>query len=183
VTDAAADHRALEVLVENRHAFLRFLERRVGDRATAEDILQDAFGRAVNHLADLRDDESATAWFYRILRNAVTDHYRRKDSSRRALEALARELDHVDEGSELHGAVCACVARLAATLKPEYASALKSIEVEGMPVSAFAAEQGISPNNAAVRVHRARLALKKQVMASCGACAERGCTDCGCRHP
>ena len=174
---------ALQVLVENRHAFLRFLERRVGDRAAAEDILQDAFGKAVHRLDTLRDEESATAWFYRMLRNAVIDHYRRGDASRRALDAFAAELEQVDPGSEVHGAVCACVGRLASTLKPEYAEALKSIEVEGVPVSAFAEQQGISANNAAVRVHRARLALKKQVMSSCGACAERGCTDCGCRQP
>lgn len=30
-------------LLENQRAFLRYLERRVGDRALAEDILQDAF--------------------------------------------------------------------------------------------------------------------------------------------
>ena len=34
------------VLLENHRAFLRYLERRVGDRTLAEDILQDAF--AVN---------------------------------------------------------------------------------------------------------------------------------------
>lgn len=171
---------ALQALVENRHAFLRFLEKRVGDRATAEDLLQDAFGRAVDRVSDLRDQESATAWFYRMLRNAVIDHYRRRDASRRGLESLARELEHVQAGTELHGAVCACVGRLARTLRPEYAEALAVIEVEGVPVSAFAAEHGISANNAAARVHRARRALKKRVLSSCGACAERGCADCGC---
>jgi Sigma-70 region 2 len=34
---------ALDALVENHRAFLRYLERRVGDRDLAEDILQDAF--------------------------------------------------------------------------------------------------------------------------------------------
>src|SRR6185436_11394196 len=136
-------------LVENRHAFLRFLERRVGDRATAEDLLQDAFGRAVERVGDVRDQESVVAWFYRLLRNAVVDHYRRKDASRRALEALARELDHEQPGTELHDAVCACVGRMAATLKPEYAEALRAIEVEDVPVAAFAAREGITPNNAA----------------------------------
>jgi len=42
---------ALEALVENRHLFLRFLESRVGDRATAEDILQEGFGRAAGRVA------------------------------------------------------------------------------------------------------------------------------------
>jgi len=37
----------LTVLVENQRAFLRYLEGRVGDRALAEDILQEAFARVV----------------------------------------------------------------------------------------------------------------------------------------
>ena len=49
-------------LVENHRAFLRFLAPRVGSREAAEDILQAAFGRAVAHADELRD-ESAVAWF------------------------------------------------------------------------------------------------------------------------
>ena len=38
---------ALEALLENHRAFLSYLERRVGDHALAEDILQDAFAKVV----------------------------------------------------------------------------------------------------------------------------------------
>jgi len=44
-----------------------------------------------------------------------------------------------------------------------------------------AAASGISENNAAVRVHRARQALRKQVQLTCGACATHGCVDCRCQ--
>jgi len=171
----------LEALVQNRHLFLRFLEKRVGDRATAEDILQEGFGRAAARIEDLREGDSVTAWFFRILRNAVVDHYRRHAASQRALEAFGRELEKAQPGTDVHDAVCQCVTRLAATLKPEYAEALARIEIEGVSVAAFAAEQGITANNAAVRVFRARQALRKQVLQSCGACAAAGCGDCHCR--
>lgn len=58
--------------------FLSFLSPRVEDRATAEDILQFAYLKAMEHGSEIRDDESTVAWFYRILRNAITDHYRRR---------------------------------------------------------------------------------------------------------
>lgn len=168
-------------LVDNHREFLRFLARRVGDEATAEDILQEAFARGLDKLGALRDDESAVAWFYRSLRNAVVDHHRRKGASARALTAFADELGEAAEpGEETRGAVCQCVARLAETLKPEYADALQRIEVQGASVKDFAAERGISSNNAAVRIFRAREALRKQVAASCGTCAEHGCLDCSC---
>ena len=77
--------------------------------------------------------------------------------------------------------VCRCVSRLAETLKPEYADALRRIEVDGISVTSFADERGISKSNAAVRVFRAREALRRQVAASCGTCAEHGCLACTCK--
>ena len=78
--------------------------------------------------------------------------------------------------------ICACVSRLAATLKPEYAEALEAIEVAGTPVTTFAKQKGLSSSNAGVRVFRAREALKKRVIESCGTCAEHGCLNCTCKH-
>ncbi|KYG09028.1 RNA polymerase subunit sigma-70 [Sorangium cellulosum] len=167
-------------LVESHREFLRFLERKVGNRAVAEDILQDAFVRGIGRIDSLRNDESATAWFYRTLRNAVVDHFRRKGASERAMAALAAELDEVAEPQVEQRAVCQCVRALAGTLKPEYAAALQRVEVDGLSVQAFAEEASITANNAAVRLFRAREALRKQVAASCGTCADHGCLDCSC---
>ena len=69
---------------------------------------------------------------------------------------------------------------LAETLMPEYAAALLAVEVQGMPVKEFATAAGISSNNAAVRVFRAREALRLQVKKCCGACADNQCRDCTC---
>lgn len=173
----------LETLVANHREFLGFLEKRVGSRAVAEDILQDAFVRSVGKLDALDEQESAVAWFYRVLRNAVIDHYRRKGSAARALEGFAAELETRPEATpELASVVCQCVKRLADTLKPEYAEALRRIEVDGVAVKDYADAAGISSGNAAVRVFRAREALRKQVTRSCGTCAEHGCVDCTCKH-
>jgi RNA polymerase sigma factor (sigma-70 family) len=170
------------VLAANHRDFLRFLERRVGDRAEAEDILQKAFVKGMEAAASLREGQSAVAWFYRVLRNAVIDHYRRRGAASRGLTAFAEELDRspLEPGAEMHVAVCNCVRTLADTLKPEYAEALNRVELDGLSVQAYAALLGITPNNAAVRVHRAREALRKRVLASCGTCAEHGCLDCTC---
>ena len=45
--DTAENAAPVATLLENHRAFLRYLERRVGDRALAEDILQDAFAKVV----------------------------------------------------------------------------------------------------------------------------------------
>jgi sigma-70-like protein len=102
----------------------------------------------------------------------------------RALAAFAEELGRYEgPADDTRGAVGGCVARLADTLKPESAEALRRIEVQGVSVKAFAEEQGISSGNAAVRAFRAREALRRQVVASCGACAEHGCLNCDGGEP
>ena len=180
----AATHTAdlLQPLLENHRAFLRYLERRVGDRAAAEDILQDAFAKLVAHPEKAPEDEGIVPWFYRTLRNAGIDHFRRRGAADRAYQAFAQELEVMDTPTEeMRQAICACVSRLAGTLKPEYAEALEDIDVRGTPVKAFAEQRGLSASNAGVRVFRARAALKKRVAQSCGTCAEHGCFDCTCQ--
>lgn len=182
--DTDTDAAPLTTLLENHRTFLRYLERRVGDRALAEDILQEAFAKVVARPELAPNDESIIPWFYRTLRNAAVDQFRRRGAADRAYEAFARELEtHEAPTSEMRGEICACVSRLASTLKPEYAEALEAIEVGGTPVKAFAQAKGLSSSNAAVRVFRAREALKKRVTESCGVCAEHGCVNCTCTQP
>jgi RNA polymerase sigma-70 factor (ECF subfamily) len=181
--DSAEDAAPISTLLENHRAFLTYLERRVGDRALAEDILQDAFAKVVARPAQTPVDESVIPWFYRTLRNAAIDQFRRRGAADRAYEAFARELETHDAPTDDMGAeICACVSRLAGTLKPEYAEALQAIEVAGTPVKTFAEQKGLSSSNAGVRVFRAREALKKRVTESCGTCAEHGCLNCTCKR-
>lgn len=174
--ESIATPQIVEQLVANHREFLAFVQKRVGNAALAEEILQDAFVRSLDKLDTVRD--TAIGWFYRVLRNAIIDHHRRTGAAERRLEALAHEPEPQDE--ELHRVVCKCVAQLADTLKPEYAAALRRIEVDGVSVKDFASEAGITSNNAGVVVFRAREALRKQVARACGTCATHGCLDCTC---
>jgi RNA polymerase sigma-70 factor (ECF subfamily) len=174
----------MRVLVDNHARFLAFLERRVGSPQVAEDILQEAFVRSLDHAESLRSSESAIAWFYRVLRNAIIDHFRRQDTQMRALERFAAETEEAGEmDKELESTVCECVISLIGTLKPEYASALRRVELDGMSVRSYAEEAGITAGNAGVRIHRAREALRKQLARSCGTCLTHGCFDCKCNAP
>ena len=173
---------AIQRLVESHRQFLAFLEKRVESRAVAEDILQSAFVRGLERGAELRDEESAVAWFYRVLRNATIDHYRHRASTERAHEGWGKEvITQEAPAAELQQEICQCVAALVETLKPEYREALRMIDLDEGSLNDLAEKSGITPGNAAVRVHRAREALRKQVRAACGSCAEHGCLDCHCK--
>jgi len=165
----------VETLVANHRRFLSFLEKRVESREAAEDILQDAFVRGLDS-PSLREADSAVAWFYRALHNAVIDHYRRRGAEVKALQATPEP-----EHDEMLDTICACVADLINTLKPEYAQAIQRVDLDGLKPGDYAEEEKITANSARVRLFRAREALKRRVIQSCGTCAEHGCIDCRCK--
>lgn len=179
--DLAVTPAVLDALVENHRRFLAFLRPRMNSNEDAEELLQDAFVRAVDKGKHLRNDESAVAWFYRLLRNALTDYYRRRDVARRALEALSTDAAEPVIEPELEQTVCRCVNLLLTTLKPDQARLLEQVEVEGRRVIDAAQELGISENSASVKLYRARQALKARLEQSCGTCATHGCLDCTCQ--
>lgn len=181
MTATSTSYDVVETLVANHRRFLDYLEKRVESREAAEDILQDAFVRGLD-APSLRKADSAVAWFYRALHNAVVDHYRRRGAEARALEQVAAESsEEVAPDAEMMDAVCSCVDTLLPTLKAEYAEAIRRVELDEVPVRQFAAEKNITPNAAAVRLFRAREALKRRLVQSCGTCADHGCVSCSCR--
>jgi RNA polymerase sigma-70 factor (ECF subfamily) len=174
--------RVVGTLLANHRRFLDFLSAKVGSREDAEEILQDAFVRGVQRAAEIRDGESAVAWFYRLLRNAIVDYYRHRAAGRRALESYARgatEGDFVAD-ADLERAVCACINDLIPNLKPEYADLIRRVDLGEESIGSLADGLGLTAANARVRLHRARAALRKELERSCRTCATHGCLDCSC---
>ena len=121
---------ALDQLLAQQRQFLAFLQRRVSDPELAKDILQTAYLRAFEHQDDFKPSESAVAWFYRLLRNAVIDSYRRRASANKALQAWTHELETAAQPSpDLHNEVCACLHGIVDGLKPEYSEVLRAVEI------------------------------------------------------
>lgn len=179
---------AVKVILDNRSAFKGFLRRHLSSESEAEDLLQQSLLKAIRNADDLVDNEKVTAWFYRILRNSLTDFYRSRAADGRRNDGLLQELVALGEDhqaapdAELMGEVCACMNRLLPALKPEYADLLKRIDLLGEAPAEVATQSGITYNNLMVRLHRARQALRKSLVHTCGACTLHGCLDCTCRH-
>lgn len=175
------DSMIVDRIVAQHAKFAGFLRARVEDPETAEDILQSAYIKAMEHGGEIKDEESTVAWFYRILRNSITDHYRRTAARNRAHDSFVAEAP-VSYETELQQTVCACIGDVLDEMKTEYREAIEEIDVGGMPIAAFAEAHGTSPNNVSVRLHRARKDVAKKLTAVCGTCAEHKCVDCTCRR-
>ena len=173
---------AIEALTLDRERFLAFVRKRVRDRDEAEEVLQGAFAKALERGADIRDDERVVAWFYRLLRNALVDHWRARDVRDRGAAMLRREAGAAAAlpPEDAH-ALCRCFEALLPALPVAQARILRRVDLEDARPVDVAAEEGISPNLAMVRLHRARRTLRRRLEESCGACATHGCLDCSCR--
>jgi len=168
-----------QLLAQNHRQFLAFLRRRVDSDATAEDVLQDAYAKSLAKIDTVRDEDNVVAWFYRVLRNALIDHYRRSGVEKTAYEQLERDAEPSFE-PELRQNICTCVSAILPSLKPEYAEMVSAVELGDRPIVDVAREKGLTANNATVRLHRARAALRRRLVEICGACSAHGCLDCTC---
>ena len=181
--EADVTESALKKLLESRAQFLNFLKKRVSSPDVAEELLQDAFLKSVEKSGDIRDAESIVAWFYRVLRNSVIDHYRSSGRNPQELAGILIDLEKYAQATpDPENEVCQCIRPLLENLKPEYREALTTIDLGDGSLADLASRAGITEGNAAVRVHRARQSMLKQVQMTCGACAEHHCIDCHCKH-
>jgi RNA polymerase sigma-70 factor (ECF subfamily) len=185
----AARAAALAALAADRARFTAFVRRRLGAgrgggaAAEADDLVQQAFARAVEKIGDLRDPARAAAWFYRLLRRLVAGHHAGRALRARRLADLAPALDTATPGE---AAPCGCALGVLDRLPPTYAEMLRRVDLDDEPIAAVAAREGISVNNATVRLHRARHRLRDEVESLCGPGVRRArqaCADCACAAP
>jgi RNA polymerase sigma-70 factor (ECF subfamily) len=176
----------LEALLAHRKSFQGFVRKYVKDAALAEDLVQGSLMRAVMHRQAIRE-ESVISWFYQVLRNAITDHYRSLAAQDRMNQGFRGIKSLEDESAppldEIKDAVCGCMARLLPTLRESYAEVIRRVDFEEEAPKTVAESLGISINNINVRLVRARKALRHMLEQSCGVCATHGaCLNCSCEE-
>jgi RNA polymerase sigma-70 factor (ECF subfamily) len=161
---------------QHRAELLAFVRLRAGHLVDAEDVLQQASVRALAHADNLRDPARGRAWLFRIVRNTLTDQLRAmRGPLHESLDEERMAAVTVEEA-----ATCSCALNLAKSLKPESQAILERAVLEEVPVSSVATELGVTQNNAMVRLHRARRALRELVAERCGTTTLRACLACSC---
>lgn len=151
-------------LVECRQEFFGFFRRRLARPEDAEDALQDFCLKALRAVNSLEDSQKVDAWLGRILRNTLTDHYRRRAARQKGETAFAREpRSEVAPGPEDELSACGYIRDLLPALKPEYGEIIRRVDLEETSRQRVAAELGLTSNNVGVRLHRARRALRHEI--------------------
>jgi RNA polymerase sigma-70 factor (ECF subfamily) len=92
--------RAFEILlVRHRKPLYNFILRYLGDKETAEDLLQEAFMRVIKGAEAYKRQAKFTTWLYTIARNLCVDQTRRRKHRKHA--SLDAPLDASEESGSL----------------------------------------------------------------------------------
>ena len=159
------DRDAFETLL-HRHgpALLRYAVRTTGNRADAEDVVQEAFVAAWKGLDRYDGSSSPRTWLFTILHRRVVDLYRRRgregvhdELSDDTVAALAGGADPFHEASntELVRALDAALRRLPYRQRACWIL----VEVEGLTQPEVARALGMTPDAVRGQLFRARRAL------------------------
>jgi RNA polymerase sigma factor (sigma-70 family) len=166
-------------LLNQLNEFLAFARSRLGDPDLAADAVQDSLLKALKSTGQIQTVDNVRAWFYTILRRTIIDLHRKQRTRAEGAERLELELAPAAD-PDADRIACACLGHLLPTLKPEYATLIRRLDLAGESPEAVSIELAVTRNNLTVRLHRARQQLKERLEASCQMCATHGCLDCTC---
>jgi len=148
-----------ELVVRYRPQVVAFLARRLASAADAEDVAQETFVRAYDHLAGYDPARPFSTWLFAIAKNVAANHaVARTRRDAREHEGGRRE-PAVDERTDASG----IWQRAAAVLHPGPYRVLWLRYAQGMTVREIAAELGRSSVAIKVMLFRARRRLLQEV--------------------
>jgi RNA polymerase sigma-70 factor, ECF subfamily len=143
----------------HRNRLFAYLMRTTGDYYLAGDILQESFTR---YLEKYGEEGQNQALLYTIARNAVVDGHRKQGRDAPLLD----EQEPAPNNPESQMMVREDYRRVLAAmqeLEPEERDILALVVSSGLPYREIARIAGTSEANVKVRVHRARVKLKKMM--------------------
>jgi RNA polymerase sigma-70 factor (ECF subfamily) len=147
-----------ELVVRYRPRLVAFLARRLADAADAEDVAQETFVRAYDHLGRYDSTRPFATWLFAIGKNVAANHTiarTRRDAHERDSCTVGGAVDDGAAASDLWQ-------RAAAILRPDAYRMLWLRYAQGLTVGEIASELGRSAVAVKVMLFRARRRLLKE---------------------
>lgn len=159
------DSRVYEVVFKKYYpSLVVFVERHVGDRDVAKDIVQDIFFKLYERSHSLPEDFNLHAWLYKVGRNAALDHLshlqvvdRHKFLMAEAMLASSEVNEDIDEE------VCRKVNEAIESLPEQCRVVIQLNVVQGKKYEEIAEELGITVNTVRTQVSRGYKKLRERL--------------------
>lgn len=159
---------------------IKYLRRLVGD-ADAEDVAQEAFVKISRSLDGFRGEAQLSTWIYRIAANAAMDHLRKPQAqTKRQISILTLDDNPGDTGDAaltdgdpladtllIRKDMNECIRGLVNDLPDNYREVLALSDLEGFTNAEIADLLGLTIDTVKIRLHRARVQLKKSMDHAC----------------
>lgn len=174
----AGDKAALErLLMTAQDVAYRFSRSVCGGPADAEDVMQDALLKTFRYVRRIRDPHAFRTWLYRTVRNACLMKRRRKAGEPARVLSIDDVLPGADgrvgaavpaagrspEALAANSALRRRLGRALRALPPNYRAIVFLRDMEGLSTKDVAGVLNISESSVKMRLHRARLFLRKQL--------------------
>jgi RNA polymerase sigma-70 factor (ECF subfamily) len=165
-----------EIIRRYERPVFSLVYRMVRDRESAEELAQDTFIKALNHIDRYRPEFKLSSWLFKIANNVAIDHLRKRrlatvsvsgapnaatasEIEATSFEIASREPTALDnmESRELGSAI----ERAIAGLRPEYRSCILMRHVEGRSYEEIATTLDLPLGTVKTYIHRARHELRE----------------------
>jgi RNA polymerase sigma-70 factor (ECF subfamily) len=150
------------------------------DDGEAEDVMQDAYVRAYQHLNQFEGRSSFVTWLTRIaMHEAFARAQRMKrqmslDSEETSLDMSLATAERINpEQNVANGELGAALEAAILALDPKYRSVIMLRDVEEMTTAEAAGALEISEEAVKVRLHRARALVRRALFRQSGQCARQ----------
>jgi len=179
--DAAADAAVAAAIRREQPRLRAWLRRQVPDPQDIEDILQDAFYEFVLASRLIEPMRNAGAWLFTVIRNRVTDQYRRRgqragsagasvdavldDDEPGWLEDLLPDPDGGPEQAYVRKRLVAALEEALRALPDDQRAVFIAHEIEGVSFKAMAQASGERVNTLLSKKHYAVKALRTRLQA------------------
>lgn len=167
----SSSERFEEAAAELSQPLLHYLEAFVGDRTTAEDLVQETLIRMSKGFDTFRGEATLKTWAFSIATRVASDHFRRPENRLRIVG--------VDEAPDLPDPSAAvedvavlkemntCIRQVIDSLPESYRAPLILHDLEGLSVAETAAICESHLPATKIRIHRARRRLEEALRAQC----------------
>lgn len=145
-----------------------YIAKQVSDQQLSDDLIQEAFLRAMVQGAKFCTLDDPRAWLFQVCRNLLVDHWRKH----RHLEMLPEDFEATvaeeTPPDEPLDDLLGCIEPNLHQLSASDQSIIRACDLNHQTVQRYADEQGLTLTAAKSRLLRARARLRDAIVARCG---------------